>query len=57
MLPKEPSIAVSFLNLKLRDYDVTLEEICEEEDTSVETLLAELEAAGYRYDEDRRCFR
>ena len=52
MLPQEPVMLVSYINLKLRDCYDSLAELCDEEDVSEEELLAKLRAAGYRYDED-----
>ncbi|MBO4627302.1 MAG: DUF4250 domain-containing protein [Lachnospiraceae bacterium] len=57
MLPKEPAMLVSVLNLRLRDCDVTLADICADEDISEEDLVKSLADAGYRYDEEQKCFR
>lgn len=48
---------VSVLNLRLRDCDVTLADICADEDISEEDLVKSLADAGYRYDEEQKCFR
>ena len=34
MLPQDPAMLVSYLNLKLRDYYDSLSALCEEEDIS-----------------------
>ncbi len=57
MLPQDPAMLVSVLNLRMRDFDLTLDDICEEEDVSEEELLQTLAGAGYRYDAENRCFR
>ena len=36
MLPQDPAMLVSILNLKLRDYDVTLSDLCADWDISEE---------------------
>lgn len=48
---------VSVLNLRLRDFDITLADICADEDISEEDLVKCLADAGYRYDEEQKCFR
>ncbi len=57
MLPQDPAMLVSILNLKLRDYDVTLSDLCADWDISEEELISRLAEAGYVYDEEHRCFR
>ena len=52
MLPQDPAMLVSYLNLKLRDYFPSLSALCEDEDISEEELLARLAEAGYRYDSE-----
>ncbi|MBQ6660058.1 MAG: DUF4250 domain-containing protein [Lachnospiraceae bacterium] len=52
MLPQEPAMLVSYLNLKLRDCYDSLAKLCDEEDISEDELSEKLRAAGYRYDED-----
>jgi len=57
MLPQDPAVLVSVLNLRMRDYDLTPEELCAEEDISWEELCRKLAEHGYRYDEEHHCFR
>ena len=54
MLPKDPYMLISAVNMKLRDSGLTLEELCEEEDISLEEVVANLARIGYCYDEKRR---
>lgn len=49
--PKEPSILLSFINMKLRDNYSSLQDMCEDLDMDMQTLLEELKAAGLSYDE------
>ncbi|MFQ6792857.1 DUF4250 domain-containing protein [Thomasclavelia sp.] len=51
MLPNDINMLVSILNMKLRDDDMSLENILEINDANVEETLAKLEANGYFYDE------
>ncbi|MBR6019061.1 MAG: DUF4250 domain-containing protein [Lachnospiraceae bacterium] len=57
MLPQDPAMLVSCLNLKLRDYFPSLSALCEDEDISEEELLARLAEAGYRYDSETNSVR
>ena len=56
MLPSDPYMLLSAINMKLRDGDRSLEALCEDEDTAVEEITAKLVAIGYVYDEKRRAF-
>lgn len=57
MLPNDPFILLSAVNMKLRDSDLTLTEILDGEEASVEEITEKLAAIGYFYDEKRRTFR
>ena len=56
MLPNDPYMLFSAVNMKLRDGALSLEELCDEEDISAEEVKAKLAAIGYVYDESRRTF-
>ena len=56
MLPNDPHMLFSTLNMKLRDSALTLDELCEEEDVSIEEVTEKLARIGYVYDEKRRAF-
>ena len=56
MLPSDPYMLLSTINMKLRDGALSLDELCEEENVSTEEVLAKLERIGYIYDEKRRAF-
>ena len=47
---------LSAVNMKLRDTQKSLDELCEDEEISVEELKVKLLKIGYRYDEGRRTF-
>ncbi len=56
MIPKDPVMLLSFMNLKLRDYGKNLADLCEDlevEQTEVEKSLA---AIDYHYDAGRNQF-
>ena len=51
MLPKEPNMLLSMVNMKLRDRYSNLEDLCDDLDESVSEISDILDRAGYRYDE------
>lgn len=56
MVPKDPVMLLSFLNLKLRDFYKNLEDCCDDLDISREEVVAKLAGIGYQYDEERNQF-
>ena len=50
MIPKDPVMLLSFVNLKLRDYYGSLEALCE-------GLVEKLEAIHYHYDSELNQFK
>lgn len=50
MIPQDPNLMYSYLNMKLRDFYPNLESLCEDMDIDQTALTAGLEAAGYTYD-------
>ena len=57
MLPNDPMILLSYINMKLRDGYPSLREFCDENDVDADELANKLEATGYRYDETTNQFR
>lgn len=57
MVPNDPVILLSFVNMKLRDTYSDLEELCAAEDISRETLEEKLSSIGYTYDPQANQFR
>ena len=51
MIPSDPVMLTSFLNLKLRDSFDSLDALCDDLDVSKAEILDKLKAAGFRYDE------
>ena len=56
MLPKDPHMLASFLNLKLRDFYPSLDALCEDLGADREEIVKKLAAEEYEYDPDRNQF-
>lgn len=56
MVPKDPVMLLSFVNLKLRDFYGSLEQLCDELEIDREELVAKLERIDYRYDAEQNQF-
>lgn len=56
MIPKDPVMLLSFLNLKLRDFYKNLEDCCDDLDISRAEVTEKLAGIGYRYDEEKNQF-
>ena len=56
MLPKDPVMLLSYVNLKLRDYYSSLEDLCENEDIEKQALLDKLSGIGYVYNKEKNQF-
>ncbi len=57
VIPKDPIILFSFINMKLRNDFHTLEELCLCLDLNKEELCRDLAAAGFEYDAQLKKFR
>lgn len=55
-MPKDPVMLLSFINLKLRDYYKSLDELCEDMDVDSREITDRLASIGYYYDSERNCF-
>ena len=56
MLPKDPIMLFSFVNMKLRDFYGSLDVMCEELDADRQEIEGRLESVGYHYDAERKQF-
>lgn len=56
MIPNDPVMLLSFINLKLRDFYPSLEAFCEDTDTDMKTIIEKLEGIDYHYDESKNQF-
>ena len=56
MIPQDPVMLLSFINLKLRDYYGSLEQLCDDLDVSEREITEKLAAIDYHYDKERNQF-
>lgn len=56
MIPKDPVMLLSFVNLKLRDYYENLQALCDDLQIDKEELIEKLAGIDYHYDENTNQF-
>lgn len=56
MIPNDPVMLLSFVNLKLRDFYSGPEDMCEDLDIDFGELVKKLESIDYHYDAERNQF-
>lgn len=56
MIPKDPVMLLSFVNLKLRDFYTSLEALCEDLDVNQSELTEKLAGIDYHYNAERNQF-
>ena len=56
-IPNDPIILLSYINTQLRDNYSSLDEFCKSASVSKEEIEKKLESVGYKYDENRNCFK
>ncbi|HIY59194.1 MAG TPA: DUF4250 domain-containing protein [Candidatus Eisenbergiella pullistercoris] len=56
MIPQDPVMLLSFLNLKLRDYYGSLDALCEDLELDREEILQKMKQIDYTYDEESNRF-
>ncbi|MBQ8232782.1 MAG: DUF4250 domain-containing protein [Lachnospiraceae bacterium] len=56
MIPKDPVMLLSFVNLKLRDYYSSLSALCEDLDIEEKEITDKLESIDYHYDSGKNQF-
>lgn len=56
MIPKEPAMLLSFMNLKLRDFYSDLDQLCEDLDADRSEIVEKLAGIDYHYDEEKNQF-
>lgn len=56
MIPNDPIMLLSFVNLKLRDYYAGLDALCEDLDLDREELVSKLAGIDYHYNGERNQF-
>lgn len=55
-LPNDPFILFSFINMKLRDYYATLDDLCEDLQVSKDMIVNKLKSAGFEYNQVQNKF-
>ena len=56
MLPKDPFMLLSMINMKLRDQYPSLDALCDDLDVSKAEIEETLSKAGYHYDAGHNAF-
>lgn len=56
MIPKDPVMLLSFLNLKLRDFYTSLDALCDDLEIDKNECVNKLDAIDYHYDEEKNQF-
>lgn len=56
MIPSDPIMLLSYVNLKLRDYYGSLGAMCEDLDVSEAEITEKLAAVNYHYDAEKNQF-
>lgn len=56
MLPKDPVMLLSFINLKLRDFYPNLATLCDDLDADQAEIVEKLATIDYHYDEEKNQF-
>ena len=56
MVPQDPVMLLSFLNMKLRDFYGSLDALCEDLDLNREEILEKMKQIDYAYDEENNRF-
>lgn len=57
MIPNDPVMLLSFINMRLRDTGMNLSDLCDDLDADPEEILAKLSSIDYIYDEEKNQFR
>ena len=56
MIPQDPAMLLSFLNLKLRDYYASLDQLCDDLDIDRAEIEGKLSNIDYHYDKEKNQF-
>lgn len=56
MVPKDPAMLLSYVNLKLRDFYGSLDTLCEDMDLDKAEIVDKLAGIDYHYDGERNQF-
>lgn len=56
MIPKDPAMLLSYVNLKLRDFYSSLDQLCDDLDADRGEIVEKLAKINYHYDEEKNRF-
>lgn len=56
MIPSDPAMLLSYVNLKLRDFYSSLAALCDDMDISEAEIIQKLASIDYHYDEEKNQF-
>lgn len=56
MLPQDPIMLLSYINMKLRDQYSSLSALCDDLDESESDIVGKMEKIGYIYDVEKNQF-
>ena len=56
MIPKDPVMLLSFINLKLRDYYPSFEALCDDLNVDGNEIIDKLAGINYQYDSEKNSF-
>ncbi|NLL77579.1 MAG: DUF4250 domain-containing protein [Clostridiales bacterium] len=56
MIPKDPAMLLSYVNMKLRDFYDDLDKMCEDLDVSRKEIEESLKTIEYHYDKEKNQF-
>lgn len=56
MLPSDNYMLLSFINMKLRDFYKSLDDLCDDLDESMDDIISRLDSIGYTYDSNLNKF-
>lgn len=56
MIPKDPAMLLSFINLKLRDHYGSLDALCDDLEVEEEEIRSKLAAIDYHYNKEKNQF-
>ncbi len=56
MIPKDPNMLLSYINLKLRDFYSDFKALCDDLDISLRETEEKLNSVGYFYDKEKNQF-
>ncbi|MFR7592685.1 MAG: DUF4250 domain-containing protein [Longibaculum sp.] len=57
MLPQDPAMLLSYVNMKLRDQYDSLDDLCDDLDISKEEIVEKLKTIDYIYDFEKNQFK